>query len=148
MTEAPRMKPVEYFNPRPIILGLCFLWGIGVGFCLFYFSPPKQIAGKVETAQPEQAPAAPNPQPDRWGGAPATTEISATPATAEPARPKLETMVIEPPPPVLTTEGGLSGRTAHPLTVKPPRPSAEPQPSSPVRPPQTLSPPPIPELMP
>lgn len=147
MTEAPRTRPVEYFNPRPYLLGICFLWGIGVGFCLFYFSPPKQIAGKVEAPQPEQQPVAPEDPGRRWKDVPATTVISAVP-TAEPARPRLENMQIEPPAPILTTEGGLSGRTAAPLTVKPQRPAAAQTPVRTRPPPQMQQPPPIPELMP
>lgn len=146
MTEAPRIRPVESFNPRPYLLGLCFLWGIGVGFCLFYFSPPKQIAGKVEAPPPEQPQVASKPR-IRDEDVPATTVIPDAP-TAEPARPRLENMQIESPAPILTTEGGLSGRTAAPLTVKPQRPSA---PQTPVRtrpPPPMQQPPPIPELMP
>lgn len=151
MAEAPRSRPIEYYNPRPLILGICFLWGVGVGFCLFYFSPPKQMGGGAEPPKPEPVQASTSSPIDRRNeNVPKPAEISNAPAVAAPERPRLETMIIEPPQPILTTEGGLTGRTARPLTVPPLAPTSPVQPpvSPPGSPPRMPTPPPIPELMP
>ena len=149
MAEAPRPRPVEYYNPRPLILGICFFWGIAMGFCLFYFAPPKQMGGPESGPKPEDilTPAPASPGVRRNEGIPDIATVTPAPETVQEKRPSLETMELEPPTPILSTEGGLTGRTAHPL-----RPSGErsvSSPSQPVRrPQQPAALPPIPELMP
>lgn len=157
MADAPRHRPVEYYNPRPMILGLCFFWGIAMGFCLFYFAPPKQMMRPEAAAVPAPVvPAALTDRERRRLDTPNIADVAPAPEEAQDQRPRLETMTFEPPPPLLTTEGGLTGRTARPLDiVAAPLPAslqpAAPQPGQ-MRP-QTQpyaapAPPPIPELFP
>ncbi|MCC8108519.1 MAG: hypothetical protein LIQ30_05615 [Planctomycetes bacterium] len=159
MAEAPRPRPVEYTSPRPLILGLCFFWGIAVGFCFFYFAPPKQMTdqGQSGSAATDAAPQATMSEIERRHIAtPNITPVEPTPEAVVDDRPRLETMEMEPPTPVLTTEGGLTGRTAHLLlpTTPPssaaqsPFSTAPAQPATPSRPSGGMTPPPIPELMP
>ncbi len=149
MAEAQRARPMEYYNPRFLILGICFFWGVAMGFCLFYFSPPKQMAGP---AQPEGGglTAAPRAQltdqERRRVDEPQLFPVEPAPAAAAP-KPAFETMTIEPHMPAVTAEGGLTGRTAQPLAQLNARPYSNPPParrasSAPA------APPPIPELMP
>lgn len=144
MAEAARPRPMEYYNPRPLILGICFCWGIVMGFCLYYFRPPEQPAPPArtgtETAEPVTATGV---RPDRAADLPVITPVDdRTPTVA--ARPNLLTMELEPPPAILTTEGGLTGRVAAPPQQGAPRmPSVPPTRGAPM-----TAPPPIPELMP
>ncbi len=154
MADAPRPRPVEYYNPRPLILGICFFWGIAIGFCLFYFSPPKQMigAGQKNGAQEDVLPQATMSEIERRRlDTPDIADVAPAIEAVQTNRLRIETMELEPPAPVLTTEGGLSGRTAHALrqpgsqqytgqSVTQPPPSRPPQPM--------MAPPPIPELMP
>lgn len=148
MAEAPRPRAVEYYNPRPLLLGICFFWGIAVGFSLFYFAPPSKInSPPPPPPPPPPVEASTLPGERRWENVPEILNV--TPDTDAPVsqQPRMETLVIEPPVLALNTEGGLTGRTAQPLTV----PSLRPTPSTPgVRPPPTRvqAPPPMPELMP
>ncbi len=150
MAEAQRAaRPVEYYNPRLLILGLCFSWGVAMGFCIFYFSPPQQMAGPTQTngtEQPEVQRVQLTDQERRRADAPTLAEVSPAPETAARA-PAFETMSIEPHMPPVTTEGGLTGRTARPLAARNPRPYSDP---APVRraPAPPVEAPPIPELMP
>lgn len=149
MAEAPRPRQVEYYNPRGLILGVCFFWGVVMGFLLFYLSPPKVLPGQDKPPQDEQAagPAAPG-LPNRHENVPVITAVPLAPE-AQSQRPRLETMVLEPPTPALTTEGGLTGRTAQPLTTGTTRPQAGSPPARRPQQPQVMDgPPPIPDLMP
>lgn len=146
MADAPRPRPVEYYNPRPLILGICFFWGIAVGFCLFYFAPPKQMGG-TQSPDVEDAPAAPtmSVEEKRRLGTPEITSVTPAPDVPETPRLRFETLVVEPPFPTLTAEGGMTGRTAHVLRQRSGRrPPAQTDPQQ-RRP---MTPPPIPELMP
>lgn len=152
MAEAPRPRPVEVYNPRPLILGICFFWGIAMGFCLFYFAPPKQMGGQGDDGKENVL--VPTPTSDletrRRENTPDIAPVLATPETLQQAnRLKIETMEMDPPAPILTTEGGLTGRTAHILRQRV-RDTSRPA-TQPLRPgtrPSTPIPPPIPELMP
>ena len=138
-----RPRQIEYYNPRPLVLTMCFFWGVVMGFCLFYFSPPKQLT------QPEQAPVqTPVPQTPtktvedrRTEGVPTVTSIT---DEQLPQKPRFETMDFPLPPVPLTTEGGMTGRYAPPPAPLSSRPPVAPMPSVPADP---LAPP-IPELMP
>jgi hypothetical protein len=153
MADAPRPKPVEYYNPRLLILGLCFFWGIAMGFCMFYFAPPKQMLGQSQRdgAQQDVVPVATMSDRERRRiDAPDIATVEPTPETIQTAnRLKIETMEMEPPIPILTTEGGLTGRTTHILGQgRGQTPSAGSSPEPRARPPALSQPPPIPELLP
>lgn len=140
MADVSRTRPLEFYNPRPLILGMCFFWGVVMGFCLFYFSPPKELTAKQPEPPAPDAPAAVDPGA-RWLDAPNISDIpDSPPAAPTERRVSIETMEIAPPPPVLTTEGGLTGRTAVPIRPPASRPAVE----RPIDPMQA----PIPELMP
>ncbi|MCC8190137.1 MAG: hypothetical protein LIP77_05790 [Planctomycetes bacterium] len=147
MAEMARPRPVEYYNPRPLILGLCFLWGIGVGFLLFYLAPPTETVARAPTPT-DAVPPAPPPEPrDRQGQAPPITLVPETVDAPTVRRQTLEEIDLPPPAAALTTAGGLTGRTApmpRPATARPP--AAEPA-SAPLRPPRPTQPP-IPDLLP
>lgn len=146
MAEAPRPRQVEYYNPRGLILGVCFFWGVAMGFLLFYFAPPKALPQPPPPPPPPPVSSRPA-GPGRGDGIPIITEVPLAPET-QTQRPRLETMDLDPPSPVLTTEGGLTGRTAQPLTPSPARTTtAQPPARRPTQPVMT-SPPPIPDLMP
>lgn len=150
MADAQRARPMEYYNPRPLILGMCFCWGVAMGFCLFYFSPPKQMMGPEQNAganQPEAPKSQLTDQERRRVGTPTLVEVAPAPETAA-RRPAFETMTVEPHMPAVTTEGGLTGRTAQPLARQNPRPYSAPTPSRRPATPPAMEPPPIPELMP
>lgn len=156
MADVTRQRSIEYYNPRPMILGLCFFWGIAMGFCLFYFSPPKQMMR--QEARREDAPVLPAVMSDRERrhlDTPNIAPVAPAPEEAQDNRPRLETMDLELPPPLLTTDGGLTGRTARPLALPPVtttvvQPTPAVTPLGPVQQPQyrTPPPPPIPELFP
>lgn len=149
MAEAPRPRPVEYYNPRPLILAACFFWGVAMGFCIFYFSPPKQMSGSTSPDAPKPIP---NPSRDltarRNEDVPAVTPVPITPERKASAEPVFKTMVLEPPLPPLTTEGGLTGRTAHSINRQRPQSLSSPAPTVAPPPPVFTAPPPIPELLP
>lgn len=142
MAEAVRSRPVEYYNPRPLILGICFFWGIVMGFGLYFFRAPEQIAQPAVQSPPPatEIPAAPGT--GRNEGVPTITSVE--PMTGAPARPNLMTMELDPPLAVMTTEGGLTGRNATPPT----RASAGAGAAAIGRRPTLTSPPPLPDLMP
>ncbi len=149
MAEAQRARPMEYYNPRPLVLGICFCWGVAMGFCLFYFSPPKQMMGPAQDAgvnQPETRRAQLTDQERRRVGEPTLVEVAPAPEPSA-RQPAFETMTIEPRMPVVSNEGGLTGRTARPLAWRNPRPYSDPAPA-PRAQPAPAAPPPIPELMP
>ena len=146
MAETARPKPVEHTSPRPLILGICFDWGVAMGFGLNFFRTP-------DSANPPGMPAA-NPPEDvakavasekdrRLADMPSITQVEPLPLPTVNAKPSLATIELEPPPAVLTTDGGLTGRTAS----LPGAPAARPTPF-PNRQPRQVTPPPIPELMP
>ncbi len=150
MADAPRPRPVEYFNPRPLILGICFFWGIAMGFCLFYFAPPKQMTGSGQTdgSQENVLPQTTMTEIERRRlDTPDIADVAPATETVQANRLRIETMEVEPPVPLLTTEGDLNGRTARALRQEYPGQSVT-RPAT-TRPPQPiLTPPPIPELMP
>jgi hypothetical protein len=129
---------------------LCFFWGVAIGFCLFYFAPPKQMLGVGQTdgGQEDILPQATMTEIERRRlDTPDIADVAPATEAVQTNRLRIETMELEPPAPVLTTEGGLNGRTARmpgqqysgqsltrPNSVRPPQPM--------------LAPPPIPELMP
>lgn len=162
MAEAQRARPMEYYNPRVLILGICFFWGVAMGFCLFYFSPPKQMLTAEQPAagnRPEPVQTPMTAQERRRLDEPALADVAPALNTAA-RQPAFETMNVEPHMPAVTTEGGLTGRTAQPLVFRndrpyPARAPASPPPSAfssargtPARAPVPAAPPPIPELMP
>lgn len=162
MADALRPKPAEYYNPRPLILGVCFFWGIAVGFFLFFFAPPKQSTD-AQPARSDAAAAAPATMTEverRRQDIPVIADVDLQREAAAPsARPRLETMDLDPPLGILTTEGGLNGKMARPLrsvpsgapgaatagggTVRAPSSAGSARP-----PPAPVAPPPIPELLP
>jgi hypothetical protein len=148
MAETQRVRPTEYYNPRPLILGMCFCWGVAMGFCLFYFSPPKQMM-PPEQRGGNNVPDAPRSQltdqERRRIDEPQLADVQPAPETST-QLPAFETMIIEPHMPAVTTEGGLTGRTAQPVARRPERPYSDPAPAR--RAPTPAAPPPIPELMP
>lgn len=155
MAEAARPRPVEYYNPRLLILGICFFWGVAIGFCMFYFAPPKQMSGEggQNGSQQDVVPVATmTDQERRRLDMPDIATVEPTPETVQPAtRLRIESMEMEPPAPVLTTDGGLTGRTAR-LPGRRFVPGESPAsiftaPAPPPRPVLT-EPPPIPELWP
>lgn len=147
MAEASRTRPIEYYNPRTLILGVCFFWGVVMGFCLFYFAPPKQMSDPNQTnsTQTEPVRSTMSEVERRRLDTPNIAEVAPAPDPVASQRPRMETLELEPPAPTLTTEGGLTGRTAHALTSQP---NAAAQPAARARPPTPSTPPPIPELMP
>lgn len=142
MADVARPRPLEFYNPRPLILAMCFFWGAVMGFCLFYFSPPKEFAGKKTKLRPDPQPA---PAPGaRNVSPPEITHIADTlPEAVRSNKVSIENFEVYPPQANLTTEGGLTGKTAAPLKPQTPRPAA-PHNRSPTAP----MAPPIPELMP
>lgn len=148
MAETVRQRPVEYYNPRPLILGVCFFWGVVMGFCLYFFRAPDQLPDNRPESRTAAAAAVPvNPQSElerRREGAPNIAVVEPAPADAAPQKPTLEQIQLDPPPALLTTEGGLTGKIAKPLGARtvqqPPRGQSRPGPLAP--------PPPLPELMP
>ena len=149
MAEAPRPRPVEYYNPRPLILAICFFWGVAMGFCIFYFSPPKQMTGGTTTPTPAPVPVTAKDLTTRRNeDLPTVTPVSIAPERAAPVESAFKTMELEPPLPALTTGGGLTGRTAQPINRQNLRPLSEPTAPRTTSPPPYTAPPPIPELMP
>lgn len=152
MSEPASPRPVEYYNPRPLILGLCFFWGVVIGFCLFYFSPPKNLS--VQTTQQtttDFTPAGPTRtlEERRNQGIPNSSSVDTT--VNMPVRRGFESLDLVPPIVVLTTEGGLTGKTARPLSPSTTRqtptailPEIPGVPVTPVAPAE----PPLPDLMP
>lgn len=144
MAEAPRPRPIEYYNPRGLILGICFVWGIAVGFLLFYMAPPKVIPTQGSGKQEGETTAAPTQTTGRDEQIlPPIADVQVAPATV---RPRLESMILESPPPILTPEGGLTGRTAPPLAPRPAGGSDSPRRTPDAQP--FIAPPPIPDLPP
>lgn len=145
MAEPARPRPVEYYSPRPLILGLCFCWGVVIGFGLYYFRPPESLpaidTGSGRTNDTPSPAAVSNPA-GRFGDAPAIASIEPTPSIPADSRPSFLASEWQLPPPLLTTDGGLTGRNAqapiHP-SRRPPEPAATPS---------MTRPPPLPELMP
>lgn len=143
---AARSRPVEYYNPRPLILVLCFIWGTAVGFSLNFFRDREDLSAQPQNnaaSHPVAAPTAPSELERRRQDTPNIAEVAPTPVTATAARPTIEDIEIAPPDAVLTTEGGLTGRTAAPLARRP-----QPDPRPPGRAPGPPRPPPIPDLFP
>ena len=146
MAETARQRPVDYYNPRPLILGVCFFWGVIMGFCLYFFRAPEQ---RLDNTQEQSATAALPPVPvqseleRRRMDAPSIAAVEPAPAIPAASRPTLEQIQLEPPPALLTTEGGLTGRNARMLGNR----MAQPPPRIPFRQ-GPMTPPPLPELMP
>ncbi len=153
MAEATRVRPVEYYNPRPLILGLCFAWGIAVGFGLNFFRSP-EVLDNPNSSPSEQISTTARPIPSeierRRQDIPNVAEVEPAPVSASSIKQTLENVPVEPPAAILTTEGGLTGRTAQPIRPQTSSASSSPVPASPTgtsagTPPP---PPPIPDLSP
>lgn len=136
-------RQLEFYNPRPLILGICFFWGAIMGFLLFYFSPPTQLAEKKKTSEPPTQ-LQPADTRRRWDDAPNITNVPDTPASVTSPRTGFENLVVEPPPVLLTTEGGITGK----LASRPRTPTERPAPPATGPALGNGRPPPIPELMP
>lgn len=146
MAEAVRPRTVEYYNPRPLILGVCFFWGVVMGFCLYFFRAPERMTeqNRSDGAAPVAARPTMTEQERRRQDLPVITEVELSQPDPAGNRPRLETMAIDPPAPVLTTDGGLTGRTAAPLLPTTSRPPRGPQGPTP----PATAPPPLPDLLP
>ena len=147
-TGHPRI--VEYRNPRPLILGICFVCGVVSGFFLYLFRapepPPEPTRALVPAARTEPNPA--DGRSDRLQGLPNIAPVDPEPDGAASLRlPALENFEIVPPPPVVTTEGGLTGLTAKPLEPSGGR-SRAPAAGAASPPGRPAVPPPLPDLMP
>lgn len=142
--EAVRPRPAEYYNPRPLILGLCFIWGIVMGFSLQYFRPVETpIVTTSQTNTPETQPItqpSKAEQTSRRDSAPPVADVDAQFPLNIVQKTTMDNIVISPPPALLTTEGGLTAKLAEPIESSP----------KPVQP-SKRSPanwPPLPELQP
>lgn len=147
MPEATRVRPIEYHSPRGLILGICFVWGIGVGFSINFFRGTDTV-GQQDPVKNEQTTTAVRTMPTelerRRQDIPNVADVDPTPSLASATRSTIEDVVVEPPSAILTTEGGLTGRTAAPLNVTRRAPAATGQGAgSPL-----VAPPPIPDLSP
>ncbi|MDR2390590.1 MAG: hypothetical protein LBE84_02770 [Planctomycetota bacterium] len=150
MAEIIRPRLIEYYNPRPLILGVCFCGGMIAGFFLYLLRTPEMpgIAQPIQTVEGPAAP--PNRQRGidrRQEGVPAIAGVEPTPAPIAGQRPNFETMGIDPPPVALTTEGGLTGKNARPIDEGARR-SLRPTETWNRVPPAIIVPPPLPDLMP
>ncbi|MDR1612754.1 MAG: hypothetical protein LBT97_08210 [Planctomycetota bacterium] len=139
MIESARPQREEYVNPRPLILTLCFAWGIAMGFLLNFFRQP-ETAGANE-AQPAPSlvvkhveAAGGQPGVDRrLEGAPTIAAIEPTLAVVAGEKLSFENTTVPLPSVSLSTEGGLTGRIAA-------LPRSQPRPSRRDLPQQTLTP--------
>lgn len=155
MAEATRVRPIEYYNPRPLILSVCFIWGIAVGFGVNFFRSP-QVAEEIPASKGGHVAEAVRPVPSeierRRMDLPNVAEVEPAPVVSPSIKQTLENFDVEPPQAILTVEGGLTGQTAQPIRQAP----AAASPSAPAAPTVTPSgpsappppPPPIPDLMP
>lgn len=118
MTSQARIRREEAINPRPLILILCFIWGIAMGFLLNFFRQPAgngvddARVGQNMTASVVDSRTAPAGPERRIEGTPAITVIEPTRAHASGERLSIETMPIPTPAVPLTTDVGLTGRLA------------------------------------
>ena len=127
MPELARLRGEEYTSIRPLILVLCFVWGVIMGFALNYFRPVDSAPQPVtETANSSarssvESTAQSSDMDRRYEGAPAIAAIEPAPAPLANARPSFDNSVVGPPAVVLTIEGGLTGRNARRLALQPAR---------------------------
>lgn len=150
MAEIVRPRLIEYYNPRPLILGVCFCGGMVAGFFLYLLRTPEMpgIAPPIQTPEVPAIPA--NRQTGierRQEGVPVIAGVEPTPAPTGGQRPSFETMEINPPPVALITEGGLTGKNARPIDEKGRR-SLRPAETWNQAAPTISVPPPLPDLMP
>lgn len=141
MADLTREIHDERRNLRPVILTLCFIWGMLLGFALnFTRSDPPEDAAAAQSAQVLAA--LPPPEPvateaqiavNRTEGLPAITPVEKTPplTTIEPAVQSTDLLDADKPPVQMSVEYGLNGRTAAPpkkglAPVKAPTPEAAP----------------------
>lgn len=142
MVDAARPRQLEFYNPRPLILGVCFFWGVIMGFCLFYFSPPQDLSGRPNPVDDDPV-AVPVDTTRRLPELPSVTNIPEAPDAIRNNKVTIEEYEVTPPQAVLTTEGGITGKTAKAPGSRSTRPNAPPR--APATSPMA---PPIPELMP
>ncbi len=127
MPEMTKARHEEYNNLRPLILIICFAWGVLAGFSLNFFSTPQlpiepQTGQQTATADSSATAAnatnaAPATQPmseteRRYAGAPAIASVDSVPAPVPQEQVDFESMQVSAPSVILTTEGGLTGKNA------------------------------------
>lgn len=122
MPEVARARPrgEDFRNLRPLILTVCFVWGVVLGFTLNFFRTPEnvnQAATQNQQAGQSAPDAAQSSKPmteleRRHAGTPAIAPIEPAPQPSNTNRLLIEDAVIAAPQVNLTTEGGLTGRTA------------------------------------
>lgn len=147
MAEATRIRPSEVRNPRPLILAICFIWGIAMGFSINFFrtpetpfaSPPAQPTPETEALRPPVS-----ELERRHQDTPNIAQVEPAPQIGKQLRPTLEDIDVPAPALQLTTEGGLTGKTASYPGARAAQPGLSP-PSGPSAP---RTPPPLPDLMP
>ena len=144
MAEQIRQRPIEFYNPRPMILGVCFFWGIVMGFSLNFFREPEIIEEPKKPpteGTPSDDKPSRNPEDERLQNVPKIASIDDTATIVR--RPSIDELDVPAPAVSLSTDGGLTGRTALPPTPRAPGSAGGGQ----YRPAPT-GPPPIPDLLP
>lgn len=120
MPELARHRGEEYHNLRPVILLLCFIWGVGMGFSLNFFRSPtidSQSTAQDMALQSAQKPLGnaqarqPTDIERRHAGTPTIAPIEPTPAAVRRDRLSFEDVEVGPPAVILTIEGGLTGKS-------------------------------------
>lgn len=118
MPESIRARHEEYNNLRPLILIVCFVWGVLAGFALNFFRAP-QLPVEPQSGQQAAVATAAAPATQqmteterRYAGAPAIASIDSVPAPVNQERADFEAMPVSAPSVILTTEGGLTGKNA------------------------------------
>ncbi|MDR3211718.1 MAG: AtpZ/AtpI family protein [Planctomycetota bacterium] len=152
MVEITRTPADEFFNLRPPLLLVCFLWGIAAGFSLNFFRPDEanlssQVTNpaRMDESVRRDIESATPPMSDmdrRHAGAPTIAPVGPAPLSRGNERLSFENLTIQPPLVSLTTEGGLTGKN-----TQRPRLSATPPPVEDLVP-VTSYPPLIPDLAP
>lgn len=150
MPELARAQSEEFVSPRFLILGLCFIWGVGVGFALNFFRTPEpDVAPPTQAAPPSQprrdTAAALNDLDRRADEAPAIAVVEPAAVPLQSDRSGFENMDIAPPAVLISPEIGLNGLTARERRSQPAAPPGMPVQSYPGVPPP---PPLIPDLDP
>lgn len=147
MAETARIRPGEVRNPRPLILAMCFIWGIIMGFSINFFRTPETPFTQQPARQEQEAGSLRPPMSElerRHQDTPNIAQVEPAPQTARTQRPTLENVDVPAPALLLTTEGGLTGKTASQPGARSPQSGLSPS----TRPPVPRTPPPLPDLMP